>query len=435
MSDVIELNDAGIVLGNADGIQLVSPGVAVVDGDTLQVGDDARARSRLDPRKTFDKFWDQLDQQPLNRSAGTAGTHADIAWFHLSDIAKRLGKGDPVILAAPQHFGSERLSLALGIAQACGLNVTGLVESNVAMAAYVAGTGTRLVLDISRHHSHATTVEADGELSIIGSEEAGKGGVSHAHQLWMNFIAAEFLRETRFDPLHDAASEQRLYDNLEKWIHALTENSAVRMEFQAGQRQHRIEISRDQIVQAATAVYEPLIDSARRAGGTVLASARVCALPGLLEKLQQHASVVALPDNALTEAVLAFRHEIHSDSESLAWVTRLPGPMPGAHPLGADGSVLDNAPATHILKGTRAWPFKQAPVLLGGKIRNLEIGESVHGTVVRWENNAAVLDTPEALPVILNGKTVSGRHTLRAGDALHLTQDGDVLRLITVTGS
>ncbi len=435
MTDIIELNDAGIVLSNDAGVQLVSPGIAVVDGDSFHVGEAARSRCRLDPRKTFDKFWDQLDQQPLNRPAGNARSHADIAWHHLSDIARRIGGDTSVVLAAPQHLGSERLSLALGIAQACKLRVAGLVESNVALAACVEGDAPRLVLDASQHHIHATTVELGDDLHITHSQKLGKGGVAQLHQTWLNFIAAEFLRATRFDPLHDARSEQHLYDNLPHWLHALTHQKQVSLELQAGQRKHRIDISREQLADAAAAIYGPIVDAARTASGTVLASARIAALPGLLEMLDQQTKFVTLPETALTEAVLAFADQIRGDEDALDWITRLPGPVPGSRRFSDDGEPAAGYPPTHVLAGWRAWPFKQTPVLLGERLRNLEIGESAHGALVRWINGGAQLDAPDAFPVWLNGKSVSGQHPLRAGDRLQLSKDGDVLRLIAATGS
>lgn len=435
MSDIIEINDAGLVLSNADGVQLVSPALSVVDGDSIHVGDAARSRSRLDPRKTFDKFWDQLDQQPLNRNAGQARSHADLAWYHLQDIARRAGEGTQLVLAAPHHFGNERLSLALGIAQACKLEVIGLVESQVAMAACVKGNAPRLVLDAGQHRSHATQVEYDDELYITDCRELGKGGIGKVYQLWMNFIAAEFIRETRFDPLHDAASEQHLFDSLPQWIYALSEQNSVALELRAGQRLHHIEISRDQLATAAAAVYEPLVDAARKASGTVILSARLAALPGLQQQLQQHANVVALPETALTEAVLAFHDQIRAAPDELAWVTRLPGPVPDSRHFSSDGEPSDGLPATHLLHHWRALPFKDSPLLLGERLRNLDVGESAHGALLRWVNGGALLDAPDAQTVWLNGKAVTGQHPVRAGDALQLAEGGDLLRLIAVAGN
>ena len=41
-------------------------------------------------------------------------------------------------------------------------------------------------------------------------------------------IAAAFVRRTRFDPLHEAASEQRLWDGLPGWLAALDRDADSR---------------------------------------------------------------------------------------------------------------------------------------------------------------------------------------------------------------
>src|SRR3546814_1437581 len=83
---VIEINDIALSVADAGGTRLVSACCAVVQGSELVLGDPARARARLNPRQTHERFWAQLDQRPLLRPAGAAKNHADLAWFHLHSI-------------------------------------------------------------------------------------------------------------------------------------------------------------------------------------------------------------------------------------------------------------------------------------------------------------------------------------------------------------
>src|SRR3546814_17022768 len=94
---VIEINDIALSVADAGGTRLVSACCAVVQGSELVLGDPARARARLNPRQTHERFWAQLDQRPLLRPAGAAKNHADLAWFNLHSIdRKSVGSGTRV---------------------------------------------------------------------------------------------------------------------------------------------------------------------------------------------------------------------------------------------------------------------------------------------------------------------------------------------------
>ena len=75
-----------------------------------------------------------------------------------------------------------------------------------------------LHLDLELHQAILTVLEyAGGERSGLKRsryEIALRHGVLDMQQTLMQFIAETFIRKTRFDPLHDASTEQRLVDQL-----------------------------------------------------------------------------------------------------------------------------------------------------------------------------------------------------------------------------
>ena len=133
----IELNDTGIeaVRDSAPGKEAIasSPGVVVLDGETLLTGREAANRARLTPKWTYDRFWKELDTQPLPRPFPRNLRRADLAHAHLEEIWESTRKrADGVLVAVPGSFSSEQLGLVLGIARACGMPVTGMVDTSVA---------------------------------------------------------------------------------------------------------------------------------------------------------------------------------------------------------------------------------------------------------------------------------------------------------------
>ncbi len=86
----IEVNDIGIeaVSDSDPGTEAISPspGVVVLDGETLLTGRKAANRARLKPRWTYDRFWEELDEAPLPRPFPRTLRRADLAHAHLKEI-------------------------------------------------------------------------------------------------------------------------------------------------------------------------------------------------------------------------------------------------------------------------------------------------------------------------------------------------------------
>ena len=145
------------------------------------------------------------------------------------------------------------------------------------------------------------------------------------------FIAETFIRKTRFDPLHDATTEQRLVDQLPgagSRNCAKQEQTVVSMQF--GDRPLKIEIERAQLIAALEPHYVELlrlVQGARVAGMQIQlrSSPRIAAFPGLLDRFG------TLRDCEIRAAAArrrCFRHACstkpHRRPDSLALVYHLP---------------------------------------------------------------------------------------------------------------
>jgi hypothetical protein len=87
---ILELNDHGITLGDAEGIRLISPGFALARDKSLVVGAQAQAQSRLHPNDSHSRYWQELSLDPLpsGRLPGDRYRHlADLAHAHLNSLA------------------------------------------------------------------------------------------------------------------------------------------------------------------------------------------------------------------------------------------------------------------------------------------------------------------------------------------------------------
>ena len=75
---VFNINDAGIQLTVDNELVRTSPGIAVLNNNSLLTGEEASKNVKLLPRWTNNRFWSQLNTNPLPNSTEQVRHHADI---------------------------------------------------------------------------------------------------------------------------------------------------------------------------------------------------------------------------------------------------------------------------------------------------------------------------------------------------------------------
>lgn len=423
---VLTLDDAGLEWADAAGVQATSPGVAVAAPGGLLFGADAAARARANPRQTFDRYWQRLDQQPLSRPAQEAHSHADLAYFHLRAL---WGESPPqsLLLGAPAAYGRAQLELLLGVAAASGAGVAGLFSLPVAAAAAVPGGGDRLLLHAQLHSLRATRVQAAGAmLRLEESWEVAPRGLDELHDAWAAKIASAFVHETRFDPLHDAAAEQALYDRLPEWVSALNAAARVRLSLEYGGRSHAVTLGAAALEAAAEVFYAPLAEATAAAGDArVLLDCRLAGLPGLVRRL---AGVLGrdpeiVPRGAAAAAALRHAEAIRSQAEAPAFVTALPlesalesalestveSAMASATALAEDPAEVGSQPAqanvpSHVLHRGRARRIAET---------GMDLPLAAPALHIAWRGQAPVLEALSG-ELRVNGAPLGAAGAVRA---------------------
>jgi hypothetical protein len=309
-----------------------------------------------------------------------------------------------------------------------------------------------LHLDLELHQAILTVLEYVGGdragLKRSRYEIAPRHGVLGIQQTWVQFIGENFVRKTRFDPLHDASTEQRLVDQLPTSIAQLQESEHVTVPMQFGDQPLEIEIERAQLIAAAEPHYAELlrlVQGARVAGMPIelRVSQRVAALPGLLGRLKtlRDCGIAVLPQAAAALGALQFEAAIARPADSLALVYQLPTPRAATGEM--QTAELAATPAalrpTHVLFQGRAWRISDRPLLVGwstdSNARALVLPSSSpgvsrsHCTLVR-RNGAVMVEDHSTYGSYVNEERVSGRTALTVGDRLRLGSPGVTLELI-----
>jgi hypothetical protein len=311
-----------------DGEDTLSPAVAVLTDRVHDVGLAGLAQACLRPSAVRSGFWDRLDTQPIDAKRPGSPSSAELAFRHLEHAVRRLRPGDDeVVLAVPPILRDDQLAYLVQMTLDLGLEAAALVPSPLAGALPDDLAGPAIMLGIGWRSAAFSVLDVGDEVVLRGVSETPDVGLDAVRRRWTRAIGGEFLRATRFDPLHDAATEQQVLDALPRLLDELSGAPSTSLEIRAGEREHRATITSQLMAQAAqplilalTAGLAPLVREVDPAA--ILLGADAGAIPGLRHAVERQTSrpVHTLPEGAAALGLVRL------------WPAHFPKPgAPGAH--------------------------------------------------------------------------------------------------------
>jgi hypothetical protein len=292
-----------------------------------------------------------------------------------------------------------------------------------------------------------SVLKAEGRLEFQEGFTVNEKGLEGLYKLWVQAAAAEFVRMTRFDPLHSAETEQELYRRLPAVLAALQQEQAATIAIPGGHSHYSVSLMRGMLLETARPVYDELLaavhDARRRhaAPGTAAAvqvSLRVARLPGILERLRQmpNTRLVELPAGAAALALPGLWRELTAGRRPTGASFFSSRPWIAAERLPASGATPSAPRPTHLLYRNLAYPITANPLTIGeappaeGPGIRIE-GES--GSIdarhcsVHLQTGRAVLTDLSSNGTFLNDRRVEGPEALNVGDAIRLGKGAEAL--------
>ena len=382
----------------------------------------------------------------------TSKSHADLAGAHLAHIWDRTRTDvDRVIFAVPGSFGKEQLGLLLEIARELSIPMSGMIDAALAATPCPYPGRTLLHLDVQLHRMVLTHLEQGEQLTRGNAETLDGSGLVSFYETWGRVIADAFVRSTRFDPFHGAATEQELYNRLPAWLETLQQEAATALEMQAGGNVYRVAMSNEQIAGAIRWVSDQVVkrvSAARRGikGVVVQASHRLRHIPGLLNRLTQlpNCEVSTLGLGAAALGAVRYADVIASPSRSVGLTTKLPWSDEWhrtGQPRGRADRPSTHARPTHVVYQGLAYPVGGTPCVVGHHIPphrpgiaivNSSAGISrVHCSII-MQDDEVLLEDQSTYGTFVNDRRVEHTTILRTGDTVRIGSPGEQLHLIRV---
>lgn len=455
----IEINDAALAVANEAGLLAVEPGFARVDGGRIVTGEPARARARLQPRRTSSRFWSALSMDSGSAGADVGKSAAELAYAQLESLWQRVGNGvTGAVLVIPGGYRTEQLGLLLGLAQECGMPVRALVDAAAAASVRPYPNRQLIYVDASLHRVSVSLLE-QGEREVhVRAEHALAQGLSAVADTFARRIAEQFVRATRFDPFAHAEAEQALYDGLPAWLQALQRDGRVEVPLRHRNEEFRITAERDAVLSGAQGVYRAiaqLVAQHREPGKRLVVqlSDRVAALPGFIGELSRldDSDIEPLTAGHAPRSVLRAA-AIASAQGEVKLLKRVPwreaaGDDAAASQRRAPESpvVLARAkPPTHVVYGGLAYRVGADGLAIGREAdpqrRSVVLGNGSHAVsrlhceVVLQDGELKLRDL-SSYGTFVNEKKVAGEMSLKRADVIRIGSPGAELHVVDVEGA
>ena len=420
---VIELNDNVLRVGDDSGILVESPGFALVLDKQMQLGDVAKHQARIHPTSSYNKYLHELSLDPISHVTGIRH-FADIAYAHLLHLAEEGGVDADVIFAVPGNFTRVQLAILLGLAKQSPFQAVGMVDSAIAAAHAATHTGSIIYAEMQLHQVVLTKIVAGQDShqreSVI--QVPGVGSQNFMDRM-MQLATGLFIEQCRFNPQHDAETEQKLYNALPLWLKqdGKDQNSLL-LELKVNTAVHTAKMPRESLINYLSRDYKSIgqqvAELAEGGDSKLLLSPDFADLPGLRSFLGESIELEVLPVGAISRAVILNRDSIVSGDDQIQLTTSLPRAVSLLSQSERIAAEQEQQRATHVLVGSTAIPLGSIHLPTLGRIEKHEDG--------------FYLDSGKQ-EFLLNQHKVVGKQALGLGDLIQSSEDSESIRLIQVS--
>jgi len=457
----LEISDAGILVAadnplrllTVDGQEKESPGYAIPEKKRLLVGKPASDKAHLFPFQVINKFWDQLNTEPLKQKNRHAQNHAEIAYahlFHVWEIVKPYG--DEMMITVPDYYSKEHLGLILGMAKELSIPVKGFVSLPIAATYQPYPNSMLLHLDIHLHRFEIIHLHQGEYLTAKNSLTFQEISLEQLYRSWVETIAEEFVHATRFDPLHQAATEQELYNRLAAALDIFRNQPSFLFELSHGKDRYRINLFRDVLSQKSEKIYDDIcrfIEKMREDPGNNLLTVlqmthRVACLPGLKDKLLEinNCKIIELEPGAGALGVLKLRNQLvdsHFKNGASFFTSRPWQQAESTISRAISYQTPDTMRPSHLLYRDVAYPISEKPLIIG--CDPYPFGEGIHiqaksshvskkHCTIQRENDRIILTDHSRQGTFVDNRQVHESVLLELGQTIRLGSSRETIRLI-----
>ena len=441
------INDAGISVLSAERLLYREPGFALLDDDELTTGAKAFENARIKPRRIHNRFWSELTTEALPDRRFQHLSAADLVSRQLEQIWQAVAAaGDRRGGAVPAYMTSEHLGLFLGIAGELGVPVVGLVDAAVAATRREYQGAVPVHVDLSLHVTTLSRLrQQQGQVQLDRSAAIENSGMLALYDAWIRIISDAFVKQSRFDPLHTAETEQLLLDRLSDWLASASANDRVALEIEYRGIAHNAEREASDLISAAAPVYQRIASQLRaiyraEEKPAIQLSDRAARMPGLADMLAARVGgeIFLLEPGATARGLVSRCRDMQRGDGGVTLIRQLPWDQSPV-PIAKDEAPVAAGQPTHLLFDNTAYAIDGHSLVLGSQpaagerwidLRGDMPGVSRRHCAIERRNGQCVVQDFSRYGTFLNGHKIDGSAVLQVGDLVRVGSPGYEFRLI-----
>jgi hypothetical protein len=458
---ILEFNDAGLRVSDESGVFLSSPGYALVTPQRIEFGETARRQSRINPLNCFNQFWHRLSLDPFARQIAHYRHNADIAFSHLQDMTQTADLKGDVLLAVPASYSRQQLAILLGLIKQSSLRTVGVVDAGLVAAIDQSDDESVIHVDLHLHQVVLSRLQRQGKELVRESVALvpGTGWVNLSESL-IQLLTTAFIQQCRFNPQHNAESEQMLLDGLPGWLQqdenadsegssdaedAADSRRSLLVKLDHNNNVYQARLPRSSLRHRLQPFYQKIIQQLEgldpEGSSPLLFSDRMSILPGFaaMIEVEQPRKLLGLDEDAVGRACLRYHEVLTGTPEAVHYITRL-RPTVSMSSSQVNGVESEKLPPTHLLLASQA--DKLVDCLL---IVMAVDGEGRHTLALTNRDSPAAMESlgeimredghyclHRAQGLTVNAQPVHGVKRLRLGDRIGHIKAMDTIDLIRV---
>jgi hypothetical protein len=440
------VNDAAISVLSAERLLYREPGFALLDEDELTTGTKAFENARIKPRRIHNRFWSDLTTDALPDRRFQHLSAADLVSRQLEQIWNAVAaSGDRLVIAVPAYMTGENLGLLLGIANELDVPVVGLVDAAVAATRREYQGAVPVHVDLSLHVATLSRLRQSGQVQLDRSAVIDNAGMLPLYDAWIRVISDAFVKQSRFDPLHTAETEQLLLGRLSEWLAGVSGNDRLTLEIEYRGIAHSAELESLDLISAAGPVYQRIASQLRaiyRADETpaIQLSDRAARMPGLADMLAARVGgeIFLLEPGATARGLLTRCRDMQRGDGGVTLIRQLPWDQSAVRIKTDDAPAAAGQP-THLLFENTAYPIDGPTLLMGSQpvagerwidLRGDMPGVSRRHCSIERSNGQCVVQDYSRYGTFLNGHKIDGSAVLQVGDLVRVGTPGYEFRVI-----
>ena len=363
------------------------------------------------------------------------------------DMAEEGDIDGDVIFSVPGSFTQQQLAILLGLARKTKFSPVGLVNSALVESIHLAHKKYLVHTDIQLHQVVVTLLASDETCFRVENIVQIPGvGTQNFMNLMIQVATDSFISQCRFNPQHDANTEQDLYNEIQDWLLNYQEGKTVQLELKSRDITYSSKLPWDNLTRVITRYYQEInkqIDVLKpNASCHLLLNERLTRLPGFLRFISKDKDYEVISEHQGIQACIDNKNLICSSDGGTILIDKIAKSKLGINSLNSRSLGEQSDEASHLLFGNEAIKLSRVVILnRPGERVCLESSQEINLAMKDLPKHLGIIDkTPKGIYLnspndhaILNDQSInSGVHLLKLGDQIKFAKTGDEIRLIKV---